>query len=289
MWLTHILFSAVLLAFYDASIKHGIRANAVFAVLLPATLCGALALAAFLGATSGLADAVFCEPAWVWRAAVKAALASGSWACMFYALRALPISIATPIQSSTPLWTLLGAILLFGEAPSRGQAAGMALVLAGYLAFAFAGRREGVPFTRGGVVFAFAGTLLGATSALFDKHLFGVLQGPRGAVQLWAYGWTALAFASALWIRHAFGLARTPFTWRWTIPQVGILLAASDFLYFAAVGAPGTQIAIVSLLRRTSVVAAFLLGVFVFKERNIARKALALAILLAGVAVLCLA
>jgi len=85
------------------------------------------------------------------------------------------------------------------------------------------------------------------------------------------------------------GARRQAFEWRWTIPLVGILLAASDACYFNAVSAPEARISVLSMVRRSSVVIAFLLGGAVFHEANLAGKAVALAAILAGVAVLSLA
>ena len=81
---------------------------------------------------------------------------------------------------------------------------------------------------------------------------------------------------------------RTRFEWRWTIPATGILLAAADWLYFHGLAIPDVQISVGSLMRRFSVVITFVLGAIVFRERNLKRKGVALAAILAGVILLCL-
>jgi transporter family protein len=48
------------------------------------------------------------------------------------------------------------------------------------------------------------------------------------------------------------------------------------------------QISVGSLMRRFSVVITFVLGAIVFRERNLKRKGVALAAILAGVILLCL-
>jgi drug/metabolite transporter (DMT)-like permease len=85
------------------------------------------------------------------------------------------------------------------------------------------------------------------------------------------------------------GETQVRFQWRWTIPLVGVLLALSDACYFNAVSVPGARISVLSMIRRSSVVLTFLLGGAVFHEANLRRKAVALAAILAGVAILCLA
>ena len=81
--------------------------------------------------------------------------------------------------------------------------------------------------------------------------------------------------------------ASAPFSWRWTIPMVGLLLALSDACYFNAIAVPDARISVLSMIRRASVVLTFFLGGAVFHETNLRRKAIALAAVLAGVAVLC--
>ena len=73
------------------------------------------------------------------------------------------------------------------------------------------------------------------------------------------------------------------------MPFVGILLAAADWLYFKGLSYPDVPVSVASLLRRVSVVVTFVLGARFFREKNIWRKALALAVILSGVAILCLA
>ena len=69
---------------------------------------------------------------------------------------------------------------------------------------------------------------------------------------------------------------------------VGILLAASDWLYFTGLSHADVPVSVASLLRRLSVVITFFAGAKFFHETNLARKSLALAAILAGVVLICL-
>ena len=290
MWVPYILLSALLLAFYDITKKHSVRENAVMPVLFLATLCGSTGFALALAVTGHLPAALRLSPAGFGLVAIKALIVSASWVFVYYAMRALPISIVSPIRASAPLWTLLGAILLFSEIPSPLQAAGMAAIFAGYWMFSVAGKSEGIHFGRhAGVLYAFAGTLLGAASALFDKYLLRSYGLDRNTLQLWFAADLVVVLGLALLAQRLAGLQRTRFQWRWTIPVVGVLLMAADWFYFSALSEEGVAISILSLIRRSNVVLSFSLGALLFRERNLRPKAFALAVLLAGVAILCLA
>ncbi len=289
MWIPFILISALLLALYDTAKKHSVRDNGVMPVLFLATACGALAFAMALAAGGKLCAALTISRSGFWFVALKSLIVSASWVFVYYAMRALPLSIAAPIRASAPLWTLIGAIALFHEIPTPTQAAGMAAILAGYWLFSAAGKAEGIRFTRHiGVFYAFAGTLLGAGSALYDKYLLRSCGLARNTLQLWFAFDLVVILGLGLIAQRAAGLQRTRFTWRWTIPVVGILLMAADWFYFGALSEEGVAISVLSLIRRSNVVLSFAAGVLLFHERNVRKKGVALIAVLAGVALLCL-
>ena len=289
MWIPFILTSALLLAFYDTAKKYSVRDNGVMPVLFLATVCGALAFALALAAAGHLRTSLVISPAGFWLVALKSLIVSASWVFVYYAMRALPLSIIAPIRASSPLWTLCGAILLFHEIPTPIQAAGMTAIITGYWLFSVAGKAEGIHFTRHiGIVYAFAGTLLGAGSALYDKYLLRSCGLERNTLQLWFALDLVVILGIGLLAQRAAGLQRTRFTWRWTIPVVGILLMAADWFYFGALSEEGVAISVLSLIRRSSVVLTFIAGALLFHERNLRKKGMALTAILAGVALLCL-
>jgi len=290
MWVPLILASALLLAFYDVARKHSVNHNAVVPVLFFSTLTGALFFALLMTTTGQFARAVvlsFPNHALVF---LKSLLTACMWTCVFYAMRALPISIVAPIRNSAPLWTLLGGILLYHEVPNAWQGVGIAAVLSGYVLFSLAGRAEGIHFEKHyGILLVAIGTLLGAAAAIYDKYLLQIRGIPANSVQFWFAVWLAVLMGILLAVQRGAKLGRTAFQWRWTIPAVGILLILSDWCYFHAVAQPGMAISVLSLIRRSSVVVAFAVGVVVFGEGNLKRKAVALGAILIGVAILTLA
>ena len=289
-WAAWILASAVLLALYDIAKKASVAANAVLPVLLASTSFGFAAYAAGLWASGRVPSPVEVSGAVLALGLAKSAIVGTSWVFTFCALRTLPITIATPIRASAPALVLAIAVPLYGEIPSAAQAAGMAAVFAGYLAFSWAGRHEGLDFFRSRAVWcAVAGAVLSAVSAIWDKYVFQVRAMPVEPVQLVFQAGLVAFYASALLASRAMRLGRDAFEWRWTIPLVGVLLAGSDWLYFRGLAHPGTPISAASLMRRFSVVLTFLLGARFFHERNLLRKGAALAVIVAGVAILCLA
>lgn len=288
-WTIWILSSAFFLALYDLAKKASARDNAVLLVLLVSTTFGC---AAFVGgvAVSGRLPAVLsADGATVAFAAAKSVIVATSWIFTFCALRTLPITIATPIRASAPALVFVAAFFLYKEIPTWIQGAGMLAVFAGYWTFSWAGRHEGIDFFRNRAVWlAIAGAVCSAGSSLWDKYVFQVRGASVEGVQFYFQIGLVAVYALILSVQRLLRLRHDRFEWRWTIPLVGILLAAADWLYFKGLSIPDVPISVASLMRRFSVVITFVLGAVCFHETNLRRKGLALVLILAGIVLLCL-
>lgn len=294
-WMGYVLASALFLALYDLAKKASVRDNAVLPVLLIASVAGCIAYGTVVFVLGDGTAALHPDSRTFGLTWVKTLIVSSSWVLTYCALRTLPISIATPIRASSPAWVFLAALFLYGERPTLWQAVGMLSVFAGYFAFSWAGRHEGIDFFRNRAVYlAMGGMLLSAVSGLWDKYLLQVARLPKETMQFWFQ--LDLALIYAVYLAGSRLLARgrgvstlgSRFQWRWTIPFVGILLAAADWLWFAGLAVPDAPVSIASLMRRVSVVLTFFLGAKCFHETNLRRKSVALAAVLFGVALLTL-
>ena len=299
MWIWLGLISMVFLGIYDVCKKHALRENAVLPVLFLSNMAGVLlALPLLIG--SHLIPRIL-EPAGLMvnplaaeghgLLALKSFIVSTSWVLAYFAMKHLPISIVSPIRASGPVWTLLGAVVLFQESPNTLQWLGMGLVFAGYFAFSLLGREEGIHFHRSKwVLFIFLATLIGTCSTLYDKWLIQRLGFEPVQVQVWftLYLGVILTFYVALlwWPQRR---RSTPFVWRPSIPLIGILLYFADFAYFFAVANPDALIIVLSILRRCSVMVSFALGALLFKEVNKRKKSWMLLCILLGVVLIVLA
>jgi len=287
MWAAWILVSAFFLASYDIAKKASVRDNAVLPVLLLSAVVATVVYAAVLGAAGGLATAVHVSMPQLALLAVKSVIVGTSWALTFCALRTLPVTIATPIRASAPALVFIAAFFLYGERPSVVQGMGMLLVFAGYWAFGWAGRHEGIDFFRSRAVwFAVGGMVVSAASSIWDKFILQKCAIPVETMQLWFQVGIVALYAVMFLVQRMMRLGCDRFEWRWSIPATGILLLASDWLYFHGLAIPGVHVSAVSLMRRFSVVITFVLGAVLFHERNLKRKGIALAAILAGVILL---
>lgn len=291
-WILLSLASACLLGIYDLLKKSAVRNNAVPPVLLLSVLTAAIIYApvvlvnsCFYAMVQGTAMELD-ELGWLnhARLCLKSILVGASWTMAFFALKHLPISIATPIRSTSPFWTIMIAVTAFGESPTWTQWIGMLVLVVAFAVFSTTGRTEGVHFARNGwVALMVAATLLGSISALYDKYLLQTCRLTPITVQAWFSIYLVpvmlpLALRWYLTERQA-----KPFQWRASIHLLTAALLLADILYFSAVSHPQAMISIISPVRRTSVIIPFVFGIVYLGEKNWRSKAICVGLMLLGV------
>jgi drug/metabolite transporter (DMT)-like permease len=290
-WVTATLLSALFLGVYELCTKHAVRANSVVPVLFLSTLTGALvwlSLLAVQGLHPGLLPAALVTDPLTWtqhlQLVLKSVIVSASWVFTYLALKHLPLSLGSPIRATSPLWTLVGALLILGERPTALETLGVVTTLLSFVGLSLAGRREGVHFHRNQWVgFIVIGTLLGAVSALYDKYLLGRRHFSVPTVQAWFSIYLCLCFLPFAIGWRGRWWTRGNFQWRWSIPVIALALLVSDYLYFSALREPGSLVSLVMSLRRGSTLVAFAGGLWFFGERNGWQKLPAVLGILAGI------
>ncbi len=293
MWIALGLLSCLFLGFYDIAKKTSLKNNAVIPVLFFASATSALIFAPIILLShynfidqSSIFFVPKTTPTLHGLVFLKSMLVGSSWIFAYFALKNLPITIVTPIRATGPVWTLIGALIIFGETYNLWQWIGIATVMVCFYFFSLAGKREGINFKNNKwIAFITIATLLGSISTLYDKFLINNYD--RMAVQAWFSVYMIpvfLPFLAILWYPRRKKI--TPFNWRPTIPLIGILLTIADFAYFYSLTYDGALITILSVLRRTSVLISFTVGAILFNETNLKRKAIALAGIFAGVLII---
>ncbi len=291
MWVLLGIISSFFLGIYDLFKKTALANNAVMPVLFLASLTSALIFLPLILVSSG-ARPDQAEALWYVHPVsgrehllifLKSLLVATSWVLSYFALRHLPITIVTPIRASSPLWTLVGALIIFGERLTPLQWLGITVTIVSYYLFSLAGGREGINFQKNKwVLFIFLATIAGAGSGLYDKFLISNIE--RMSVQAWfsIYLIPVLLIPTVI-VWHQNRNKNIPFFWKPVIPLIGITLTLSDYSYFYALSFEDSLISILAVLRRSSVLISFTAGAFLFREINLTRKSLVLAGILIGV------
>ena len=293
MWFLFALISACCLGFYDICKKQTLRNNDVIPVLFLNTLCSSiLFLPILIASYSGilLENSIFYMPETSFKElgfiAVKSALVLSSWVFGYIGIKHLPLTLVGPINATRPVMVLLGAILLFGESLDIYQWTGVIIAIIAFYLLRRSGKKEGIDFRHNRwVFFAILACVLGACCGLYDKYLMaapdeGGLGLNRITVQTYYNFYQCAIMGMVMLLFWLPKRKEYPIHWTWLIPCISFFLSVADFVYLYALSLEGAMIAIVSMVRRASVIISFTFAAFVLHEKNIHDKAIDLFLVL---------
>ena len=294
MWVGVAFLSALMLGLYDVAKKRSLTGNAVVAVLwfntlistvifLPVVLDSELTLG-ILSETS-----LSYEPTNHFShllVAIKAVITLSSWICGYYAMKHLPLTIVGPVNATRPVVVLVGAVLLFGERLNMWQWGGVLLTIASLYLLSLSSKKENVSFSSRHAVAMFMAMLLGAVSGLFDKYIISEHSLDPMFVQSW-FSIYQLAIMTVLLLVIWYPRRNVDkFHWSWAIPLISVFVSLADFCYYHAIDIDGSMIAVISMIRRFSVVVSFVCAAVIFGEKNLKSKALDMVLILVGMLLL---
>lgn len=303
MWTVLAFVSALCLGFYDISKKIALRENRVIDVLtisvcvsslflsIPlifSRLCPEMMLGThfYVPSLDGTAHAYTI---------LKSIIVLSSWFFGYISLKHLPISVVSPMQATRPMWTLVGALLLFNERLNGWQWVGILLAIGSIFVFSF--RRKTISNALSTntnnkyyyICLAFA-IISGACSGLYDKYL--MRQYDHNAVQVYYTFYQAIMMLIAWAIFNRknikYQISNLRFIKRiGVIVLISLFLIVSDNVYMLALRDPDSMIAVVSTIRRGGAVIGFAYGLLFLKEPDPVRKLCCMGGILAGL--VCLA
>ena len=297
MWTILAFISALCLGFYDISKKIALRDNRVVDVLTISVCVSALVLSVPLFLSRLFPDAMSSSYAYVPTMDLKAHLFTllksvivlSSWVFAYISLKHLPISVVSPMQATRPMWTLIGALLIFQEHLNTYQWIGILLAIGSIFIFSFKkpANRSTLTDNRYYICLALA-ILIGSCSGLYDKYL--MRQYDHNAVQVYYTLYQAIMMFITWSIMNRKLKIKN---YELRIKKIGVIvlislfLIVSDNVYMLALRDPDSLIAVVSTIRRGGTVIGFAYGLLFLKEPDPWRKVLCMTGIMAGL--ICLA
>ena len=316
MWTLLAFISALCLGCYDISKKVALRENRVIDVLTISICLSACMLAIPLVLShlwpEGMRATHFYVPRMDPEAhlytLLKSVIVLSSWVFAYISLKHLPLSVVSPMQATRPMWTLIGALLIFHEHLNTYQWIGVLLAIGTIVIFSFESNRKNRNIRnnlnhdkRYYICLALA-ILIGACSGLYDKYL--MRRYDHNAVQVY-YTFYQAAMMVVVWgvcqlriknyelrIKN-YELRIKNYEWRrpkklWVIVLISVFLVISDNVYMLALRDPDSMIAVVSTIRRGGAVIGFAYGLIFLKEHDPWRKVACMIGILTGLIFLAL-
>lgn len=331
MWIILSFISALCLGCYDISKKIALRENRVIDVLTLSVCISTIFLSVPWILSRVCPEMMTATPFYVPQldlaahglVVIKSMIVLSSWVFAYISLKHLPLSVVSPMQATRPMWTLVGALLLFGERLNGWQWLGVCLAIGSVFIFSFKNKSQIINHksqiaSRYYVALALA-ILIGACSGLYDKYLMRSYD--HNAVQVYYTFYQAVMMLVVWFIVRALQAKKeqastahptpstvhpTPYTLHFTpstfhptshtfhpiqktgvIVLISLFLIISDNVYMLALRDPDSLIAVVSTIRRGGAVIGFAYGLLFLKEPDPWKKLLCMLGILAGL--ICLA
>ena len=304
MWIVLAFISALCLGCYDVSKKIALSENKVVDVLTISVCVSAVVLSVPLVLSrlcpEAMGESYFHVPHLDGSAhlftLLKSLIVLSSWVFGYISLKHLPISVVSPMQATRPMWTLVGALLIFQEQLNTWQWVGVLLALGSIFAFSVGGGKTGKSGGSGNtggtgnrlyyICLALA-ILLGACSGLYDKYL--MRRYDHNAVQVYYTIYQAILMLITWTVVRKLKIKneKLKINKMGVIVMISLFLIISDNVYMLSLRDPDSMIAVVSTIRRGGALIGFAYGLLFLKETDPARKIWCMVGILAGL--ICLA
>ena len=306
MWTILAFISAVCLGGYDISKKIALRRHAVIDVLTLSIWVSTLLLMVPLALSRWYPELMNGTHFYVPKldleghlfTLLKSVIVLSSWIFAYISLKHLPLSVVSPMQATRPMWTLVGALILFDERLNGWQWVGVLLAIGSIFAFSFKGYRKSKKqpdntnnLNKPYYICLLLAILIGACSGLYDKYM--MRRYDHNAVQVYYTLYQAIMMAVVWLIMRRKELrnerVKEQFSIQGILPivMISVFLVISDNVYMLALRDPESMIAVVSTIRRGGAVIGFGYGLVWLKEGDVWQKVACMAGVCAGL--VCLA
>lgn len=301
MWLVLSFISALCLGCYDISKKIALKENRVIDVLTLSVCISTVLLSVPWVLSRVCPEMMTATPLYVPRldlaahglVVIKSLIVLSSWVFAYISLKHLPLSVVSPMQATRPMWTLVGALLLFGERLNGWQWVGVSLAIGTIMVYGFIrgsgdSRSPRDPSQNKYYICLALAILIGACSGLYDKYLMRSYD--HNAVQVYYTLYQAVMMLG-VWLvfnrKSDIKQHTAHITHLGVIVLISVFLIISDNVYMLALRDPDSLIAVVSTVRRGGAVIGFAYGLLFLKEQDPWKKVLCMVGILAGL--ICLA
>lgn len=311
MWVVLAFVSALCLGGYDVSKKIALQQHRVVDVLTLSILISSLILSVPLLLSRCCPELLIDTPFYVPKLSkeahmltfVKSCIVLSSWIFAYVSLKHLPLSVVSPMQATRPMWTLVGALLIFGERLNSWQWVGIVLATGSIFAFSFRKHhhlnlrhnvRAQLTDNRYYICLVLA-ILIGSCSGLYDKYMMRHFD--HNFVQVYytfyqailmmiVWGIEAKSRKSKDESRESRVESLRAKGWL-PIVLISVFLVLSDNVYMLALEDPDSLIAVVSTIRRGGAVIGFAYGLLILHESDAKKKAACMVGIMLGL--ICLA
>lgn len=216
--------------------------------------------------------------------AIKGFLLAFSWFCILKVLKEADITIVSITTAISSVLTFSIGIWSFNEKVTIIQLIGAILIVSGSIFINLVSKQTSSKTNIKHLTMLLLSAIITSISSVIDK--FTTSHAEFHQVQFWFLLFVFLSsilFFTIDCLKHKKSLiSKNDFKNYW-IYFIGLFLFLGDMFLFLSYKCPGSQMSIISVLAKFKIIVTVLLGMIIFKEKNITKKLLISVIVLAGV------
>ena len=213
---------------------------------------------------------------------IKSAVIFVAWILSFKGIKKIPVSTYGIFDMSRVVFsTLLGVAFLHESLTVKGVVSLILVVMGLY--FANTGKSNGDEEYKAKYVwYVLLSCFLNAISGTLDKYIMSIGDITSSALQFWFMFLLSMFYLGYMIAKKEKIQLKKCFLNPW-VYVLSFSLVFGDRLLFIANSYPASQVTIMTLLKQSSAVVTIVLGKLVYKEKNILKKLLCAAIIIAGI------
>ena len=280
LWIWLVLLYGFLRGTRDMIKKKAMEKSSVFEVLFFYTLLS------FLLVSYEAPHAIAVPQKYIGLITIKSLMVFIAWFCSFMAIKRLPVSFYGVLELSSVVFSTCMGVFFIGERMTVFRIIGTCIVMLG-LFMVNLKKQTADPnnvINAKYVTLAIVSWLFNAISCVMDKVLMSKGEIDSGQLQFWFM----LLMTCMHLVFLLFNKTRLRFSQLWKnkwIILMALLFVIGDRALFVANGIQGSQVTIMTLLKRCSCFVTIVGGALWFKEKNIAYRFCCGAIIMAGIAI----
>lgn len=221
----------------------------------------------------------------------KAVIVATAWMLDLYALKDYFISVLQPLSAVRVVISFFLAMLVFSEQVFWWQFIGLAVIFVGILLLRTNTKDEQTNVSnkvqRRCIILYLLACVCNEISALNDKFMLQRISSYQ--MQFWFMLFVAIIFWICFFvvsIKHKKILATKSDFKNIFIYLAAIMLFVGDQFLFRALNDPASKLSIASMLKQISTIVSVIVGGLMFKEPNLKKKLIFLAIILVGIIII---
>lgn len=220
----------------------------------------------------------------IWLFVLKGLLLTINWFVLLRVLKDADVSLVALTTVVSAVITFAVGIIGFGETATVIQYIGAGLTILGAVLINLTGKKENGKVNVKTIILLMISAIIGAVSAVIDKYTTQTLSAYQ--VQFWfllfVFVFSCIFFAVECVKEKKFLIQKSDFKNYW-IYIVGIALFLGDFFLFLSYTMTGSKMIIITTISKFKVVISVLIGILLYKEKNVVKKLLISLLVFAGI------